>query len=182
MKNLVLVKRYTHGLVNALKDDADFGRVQGDLENLIGVMESHEELRGVLANPFLNAKKKAGIVREILDKMSCGDKTLRLVALLVEHGRLELLKEIAGSVPEAWNERQGRLTFEVSSAFPMTDSQKERLNAELERLEGKPVRLVYRIDPEILGGLTLRRGHIIYDISVEGDLLKLKEKIQEGQQ
>ncbi len=168
--------------MNALKDDADFLRVQGDLENLIAIMESHEELRGVLTNPFLNAGKKSGIVRDVLDKMSCAGKTIRLVGLLVEHGRIELLKEITASVPEAWNERQGRLTFEVSSALAMTDSQKKRLNAELERLEGKTVNLVYRIDPDILGGLTLRRGHVIYDISVEGDLLKLKDKIQEGQQ
>ncbi|HEX2694263.1 MAG TPA: F0F1 ATP synthase subunit delta, partial [Acidobacteriota bacterium] len=68
-----------------------------------------------------------------------------------------------------------------SSAVPLTDDQKVRLTATLESLERKPVSLGYRIDPGIIGGLALRKGNVVYDVSVEGDLLRLKEKITEGQ-
>jgi len=50
----------------------------------------------------------------------------------------------------------------------------------LERLEKKPVVLKYRIDPELVGGLMIKRKNIVYDISIKGSLLKLKEKIIEG--
>jgi F-type H+-transporting ATPase subunit delta len=180
MKNLVLVKKYAHGLVNALDDEEEFRLVRGDLENLLGVLEAHEPLRGALHNPFLNSKKKAAIIQDVIGQMGCHDKTKRLIGLLADHGRLDILKDLAGMIPEIWNELKGRLTFEVSTALSMNDAQKERLGAELEKLEGKPVRLVYIMDPEILGGLRLKRGNIITDLSVEGDLLKLKEKIQEG--
>jgi F-type H+-transporting ATPase subunit delta len=99
----------------------------------------------------------------------------------VEHGRLEFLPDIVAAAPAAWNERQGVLTFEVSSVVPLTEKQKDRLKIELERLERKPVSLAFQADPAIIGGLSLRKGNIVYDVSVEGDLLKLKEKIQEGQ-
>jgi F-type H+-transporting ATPase subunit delta len=85
------------------------------------------------------------------------------------------------TAPEAWNERQGIATLEVASVVPLTDGQKARLEAALERLEGRPVSLDYRIDPEIIGGLALRKGNVVYDVSVEGDLSRLKEIIIEGQ-
>jgi F-type H+-transporting ATPase subunit delta len=147
----------------------------------VSLIRSREDLRGVLANPFLNARKRVGIVRDIVNRMGCLDKTIRFLSLVVEHGRLENLPEIAAAAPGAWNEKQGVLTFEVSSVVPLTEDQKDKLKVELERLEGKPVSLVFQTDPAIIGGLSLRKKNIVYDVSVEGDLLRLKEKIQEGQ-
>jgi F-type H+-transporting ATPase subunit delta len=181
MKNSILIKRYTGGLVGALADEAEFRRTLGELEGFALLVETREDLRGALANPLLKASRRKEIVREILEGTGALDKTVRLVALLAEHGRLEFLPGIVAAAPEAWNERHGIATLEVASVVPLTDAQKGRLAEVLERLEGRPVRLVYRIDPAIIGGLALRKGNVIYDVSIEGDLLRLKEKILEGQ-
>jgi F-type H+-transporting ATPase subunit delta len=181
MKNQLLAKKYTQGLVGALKDVSEFRRVQGEIEGFVDLLRSREDLRGVLANPFLKAGKKAGIVRNIVGQLGYLDKTSRFLSLVVEHGRLEFLSDILAAAPAAWNERLGVLTFEVSSVVALTVPQKERLKAELERLEKKPVSLVFQANPAIIGGLSLRKANIVYDVSVEGDLLRLKEKIQEGQ-
>jgi F-type H+-transporting ATPase subunit delta len=181
MKNPTLVRKYTQGFVAAMADEAEFRRVLGELESFAGLVAAREDLRRALANPFLNARKRAGIVREVLERSGAGEKTVRLILLLAEHGRLKILPEIAAAAPEAWNARRGIATLEVSSVVPLTDDQKVRLEATLERLEGKPVSLGYRIDPGIIGGLALRKGNVVYDVSVEGDLQRLKEIITEGQ-
>lgn len=181
MKNPILVKKYTQGLVAALTDESEFRRVIGELEGFAGLVADREDLRRALVNPFLNARKRAGIAREVLERKGAAAKTVRLILLLAEHGRLELLPEIAAAAPEAWNERHGIVTLEVASVVPLTADQKVRLEAALELLEGKPVSLGYRIDPGIIGGLALRKGNLVYDVSIEGDLQRLKEKITEGQ-
>ncbi len=180
MKNQLLAKRYSRGLVGALKDEAEFRRVQGEIESFSSLIESREDLRSALSNPLLNASKRVAIVREILSRMGCLEKTTRFLSLVARHGRLEILPEIVAGAPAAWNEKQGVLTFEVSSVVPLTEGQKNRLMAELERLERRAVSLAFQVDPAIIGGLSLRKGNIVYDVSVEGDLMKLKEKIQEG--
>jgi len=180
MKNQLLANKYSRGLVGALKDEAEFRRVQGEIESFVGLMRSREDLRSALSNPLLSTNRRTGIVRDILGRMGCLEKTVRFLTLVARHGRLEILPEIAAGAPAAWNEKQGVLTFEVLSVVPLTDQQKNRLKAELERLEKKFVSLAFRADPTIIGGLSLKKGNIVYDASVEGDLLKLKEKIQEG--
>lgn len=180
MKKQTLIRKYAQGLVNALADEAEYRRVRNELESFARLAESNAALRGALSNPFLGAGKKKEIVREILEAAGGGGKTVRLILLIMDHGRMDSLPDIAGAIPEIWNERQGVLTFEVSSAVPLSDAQKERLEAELRRIERKPVSLAFRIDATILGGLSLRKGNIVYDISVEGDLMKLKEIILEG--
>ncbi|HEX2695922.1 MAG TPA: F0F1 ATP synthase subunit delta, partial [Acidobacteriota bacterium] len=116
MKNPTLVRKYTQGFVAAMADEAEFRRVLGELEGFAGLVAGREDLRRALANPFLNVRKRAGIAREVLERGGAGAKTVRLILLLAEHGRLELLPEIAAAAPESWNERRGIATLEVSSA------------------------------------------------------------------
>jgi len=180
MKQKTLIRRYAQGLVNALADEAEYRRVRAELEGFTGLAESHATLRALLSNPFLGARKKKEIIREILEATGSDGKTIRLILLIMDRGRMDLLPDIGKAIPEIWNERQGVLTFEVSSVVPLSDVQKERLEVELRRIERKPVSLAFRIDPKLLGGLSLKKGNIVYDASIEGDLMKLKEIIREG--
>jgi F-type H+-transporting ATPase subunit delta len=67
----------------------------------------------------------------------------------------------------------------VSSVIPLSPSQKDRLEETLSSLEQRSIKLEYRIDPSLIGGLSIRKGNMVYDVSIEGDLERLKQKIVE---
>lgn len=180
MRNQILIKRYTQGLVNSIKDETEFSTLSRDLSDFQRHLHEQKELRNVLISPFLSATKRVKIADEFLSKTSYRGKTKRFIRLLVENSRLELLSEIMDCLPEAWNEEKGIDTYEVASVVPLSKSQRKRLAEKLEALEKKPVVLKFRIDPELLGGLWIKRRNIVYDISLKGYLTKLKEKISEG--
>jgi F-type H+-transporting ATPase subunit delta len=180
MKSQILVKRYTLGLVNSIKDEAEFSALLGELSAFSELFHTHKELKDTLLNPFLPTSRKVQIVHELLAITSSGKKAQRFILLLVENDRLELLPEIIESLPDAWNEEKEVDMYEVASVIPLSDDQRKKLKVKLERLEKKPAVLKYRIDPELVGGLLIKRKNIVYDISIKGSLLKLKEKIIEG--
>lgn len=177
MKNLTLVKKYASGLAQALQDDKEFASVGAEIRTFLDLFLSREDLRHALVSPFANARKKAAILDEILPGLGLGPKASRFLALLLHHKRMELLPEIVEALPEAWSEKQGIVTFEVASAVPLVEAQIARLTRILEVSEKKPVRLVLKADPGIVGGLAVRKGHIVYDASVEGELTALKERL-----
>ena len=180
MRNKVLVNKYAQGLVQALGDDSEFRAVEDDIRGFLELLSGSAELGKALMSPFLNSRKKAGLLEGVLKRAGSGPKTIRFLSLLLDHKRLELLGDIAAALPETWNEQRGVLTIEVTSAVPLAEEQKERLRKGFEVLEGKPVSLVYRIDAGIVGGLSLRKGHIVYDASIHGNLMNIKDRIQEA--
>jgi len=180
MKNQVLVKRYTQGLVHALKDDDEYDRLSSQLREFLDFQSRQKELSEVFSFPFIPTSRKMEIMRAVLDKMKLADKTERFLLLLVEKGRWVLLSDILEMLPDLWNEEKGIVTFEVSSMVSLSDAQKGKLAEKLEKLEQRKVFLKYRIDPELIGGLSIRKGNIVYDASIRGNLEKLKEKICEG--
>lgn len=180
MKKLLLVRRYAQGLVNALEDDAEFEVVSRELTDFGERIVSHPALKEILASPFVAERKKAQVIQDILAASGFAEKTRRFILLLVENNRLALLEEIREALPVFWHESRGEAAFEISSVVTLGEDQKKRLREGLERLEGRPVFLQFLIDPGLVAGLSLRKGNLIYDASIKGQLAKIKERISEG--
>ncbi len=180
MKSRLLVKRYTQGLVGALKDEPEYAAVSRELAEFRELASGHGDLKAVLDNPFVNARKKTQVISDVLAGSGFTGKTSRFILLLLDHKRVDLLGDVLESLPVVWNERRGVATFEVSSVVALAEAQKDRLKEELERLEGRPVYLRYSIDPGLVAGFSLRKGNIIYDVSLRGHLERIKHKISEG--
>jgi F-type H+-transporting ATPase subunit delta len=175
-----LIKRYTQGLVEALRGEKEFLTLSRELSGLAELFLSHKQLLEALSNPFLANDKKIQIIKDILAKKKLSKKTSRFILVLAENDRLELLPEILELLPLLWNEKKGISTYEVFTAVPLKEIQKKELKKKLEFLEKRPVFLNYSLDPELIGGLALRKGNIVYDISLKGSLSKMRERIIEG--
>jgi F-type H+-transporting ATPase subunit delta len=180
MTKRVLVKRYAQGFIRAIKDEDEYLTLYQELLGFEEILTAQKELSDTLLSPFLPTGKKVELAGEVVTKASFQPKNQRFIRLLVENGRFELFHEILESLPEFWNESKGISTFVVTSVIPLTDDQKQRLVKKLEVLEKKPVFLKYRQDSDLVGGLSVQKGNIIYDASVRGNLERLKQLIIEG--
>lgn len=179
MKNKSLIRRYTQGLLGALQNDDEYTQVYRELGGFAGLLAAQKKLHNMLSRPFLPTSKKKKIVEEILSQASLQTKTSRFILLLVENERLEILPDLVEFLPDFWNAEKGIATYLVSSVVPLSDEQKLKLETQLEIYSKKPVILKYNLEPELIGGILVRKGNIIYDASIKGHLEKLQEQIIE---
>ncbi|NPA92461.1 MAG: F0F1 ATP synthase subunit B [Chloroflexi bacterium] len=66
---------------------------------------------------------------------------------------------------------------EVISALPLTDEEKEVIIKDLLAKVGKEVKVTFKVDPSIMGGLVIRIGDKVLDGSVSGQLQELRESL-----
>jgi len=180
MKSPVLIRRYAQGLINSIEDKGEFESISGELQEFSQFLLKEKKLLGTLTSAFLPTAKKVEIAAQVLEKISLKEKSRRFILLLVENNRLPLLAEMLKLLPVFWNEEQGISTFEVRSVIPLQAAQKQRLEKKLAHLEQRPVSLTFTIDSSLIGGLSIRKGNIVYDVSLLGDLERLRQKIHEG--
>jgi F-type H+-transporting ATPase subunit delta len=179
MRSQILIRRYAQGLISSAKEEGEFGSLYAELGEFEKFLSSHTKLHDTLMSPFLPATKKREIADLILEKTSIGAKARRFLLLLVENNRLPILPQLLERLPLMWNEERGIATFEVSSVMPLKPAQKKRLEERLASLERSPVALTYKIDPSLIGGLSIRKENIVYDASIRGDLERIQQKIAE---
>ena len=92
-----------------------------------------------------------------------GDVLYNFLVVLNDHERFELLRSIRTLYQELLNERRNLLPVYVTSAVPLTDPQRERLLTLLRQGMQREPLLREQVDPDLLGGLTIRAGDWLYD-------------------
>ena len=127
------------------------------------------EMRGQIAALAIAAAQK--VVGETLDEK-------RQQALVesffsgVRDGRVEAIAKI---VPEDMERAKGAVT--VTSALPLAEKEQAAISQELTKRLGDDVDLVFRVNPQILGGLVVRVGDRVVDGSAAGQLERLQQSL-----
>ena len=172
----VVARRYARALLDVAREKGDSG-LREELSELAAVFAGSPELRTVLVHPRIPAEKKIAVVGALWRKDRPSKLLERLVALLVEKRRIELLPVIAKAYARLWNAERGIVEAEAVSAFPMEAAASHALSAAVGGVLGKQVELREQVDPSLVGGLLLRMEGRVYDGSVRARLRALRERL-----
>ncbi|GGY88188.1 F0F1 ATP synthase subunit delta [Streptomyces poonensis] len=156
-------------LVDALEelaDTADFTAAQranalDDVEDELfrfgRIISSNTELRAALTNRSASGTAKTELLRSLLGGRA-NATTERLVTRLVTAPRGRSLESGLESLSKLAAERRNRMVAVVTSAVPLSDTQRQRLGAALAKLYGRAMHLNLDVDPEVVGGIRVQVG------------------------
>jgi F-type H+-transporting ATPase subunit delta len=171
-----VARRYARALLDVALQQGDPEALRGELREATALLAGQAELRAALEHPALPAEAKKKVVDAVWGRR--GSKVLaRLMALLVERGRMGLLPGIEESFTALWNAHRGTVAAEAVSAVALDEAQTEAVAQALRRATGKDVELEFRADPALLGGLVVKMSGRTYDGSVRGRLKSLRERL-----
>jgi F-type H+-transporting ATPase subunit delta len=139
------------GTLDAVEDELfRFGRI----------VATSPELRAALGAKAADETATAArvrLVRGLLDGRA-DEVTVRLAVRLVEHPRGRSLESGLDALSTLAAGRRDRSVAVVTSAVPLTDTQRQRLGDALARLYGRRIQLNLDVDPAVLGGISVRIG------------------------
>lgn len=179
MKNIRVAKRYALAMFNSAKEMNILDTVRTDVALIEKYMHVSHEFRAVMHSPIIQAWRKKGILKELLEKDVHGF-TLSFMELLCDKGREDLHTEIFNQFTELYNVHNRLLPIVVTSAVALTDSAKATLENNIQtKTAMKPI-ASYKIDSDLKGGLTVLVGDTLLDNSVRSQLDRLYHSLQSG--
>ena len=155
----------------------DAARAVASLREIAAMLAGSADLRRVWENPAVPAEQKRHLLDAIVKEQGIDKPVRNLVAVLIDHRRVQFLPRIVQQLGKELDARMGFAEAQISSARELADPEKRELEAQIGRVTGKKVRAQYGLDASLLGGAVVRVGSTIYDGSVKGQLEKIKEAI-----
>jgi F-type H+-transporting ATPase subunit delta len=171
-----LARRYARALVDVALDKGEAEAVGSDLRSAVMTIEGHAELRAVLRHRALSAERKRGIVAGLWKE----GLVARLLAMLAERNRMELLPAIRDEFEKAWNQSRGVQSAEAVTAIPLAEGQAQALREAIGSILGLALELKVRVDPRVLGGVRVSVGGRTYDGTVRTRLRDLRDRLAAG--
>jgi len=143
--------------------------VEDELFRVSRAVAGAPDLRAALSDLSAPVESRAALIEGLLGGRTT-EETRRLVrqAVVAPRGRtFDRTAEIYGQVAA---DRRSRLVATVTAVDPLTEEQRRRLAAVLQRIYGHEVHLNVQLDPTLVGGIRVELGDEVIDGSVESRL------------
>ncbi|MEV8324872.1 F0F1 ATP synthase subunit delta [Kitasatospora sp. NPDC056731] len=151
--------------------------VEDELFRFSRVVSGSHELRAALTEPKAGIAAKAALINKLLGGRAHAG-TVRLVTAIVNAPRGRSLEQGLESYSKLAAARRGRVVALVTTAVPLSDTQKERLSGALARMYGRQVHLNIDVDPEVVGGVRVQVGDEIIDGTVSSRLEGARQSLE----
>ena len=172
--------RYARALLDVAIQVSDPVRIGAELETLVAATRENRDLEYVFASPTVPAPARINVVKAVAEQSGMAPPLARLLVMLAERGRLELLPDLLEVYRERLLAHQNIVRATVTSAAPLADETMKTLAERLSRATGKQVQLTSAVDPALIGGVVTRIGGTVYDGSLRTQLQKMKQRLVEN--
>lgn len=169
--------RYARALLDVATKEGDPEKAAQELDDFIQLLRGHAALERVMLNPAVPAGRKRAAVVELTKLANVSPIVSKLLGMLAERDRLELLDELSAAYRQLLLDRSGVVRAEVTTTVPLSRERTETIAQRLTAITGKRISMVTKIDKEIIGGVVARVGSIVYDGSVATQLKLLRERL-----
>jgi F-type H+-transporting ATPase subunit delta len=139
--------------------------VEDELFRFSRMVAADVNLRDAFAARTVGSDRKGALVRTLLEG-NVSAETLRLAVQAAVAPRSMRTEQALDHYLEAAAARRRQLVAEVVAATPLTEAQRSRLSAALQRIYGRDIRINLDVDPEVLGGLRIQVGGELIDSTV----------------
>jgi len=171
---LTIARPYAEAVFKLAREGNALPSWSDALARLASVAQS-PDARNLIGNPRFNDTQVATLVADVAGELSAEQRNF--VQLLAGNERLGVLSEIREHFEALRNAHEGVLDARVSSAYPLSDAQVADVAATLEAKYARKVKISVAIDPELIGGISIRIGDEVLDTSVRGKLAQLADAL-----
>jgi F-type H+-transporting ATPase subunit delta len=155
----------------------DPAAVQRQMQDFADTLAGSAELRDVLTNPSVPKAQKLKVLDGLAPRMGLARQVRNLLAVVLEHERLDDFDEIRAEYRELADAHAGALEATITSARPLSWEARAELELGVEKLAGARVRATYVEDPALIGGAVVQIGSTVYDGSIRAQLTQLKSRM-----
>lgn len=172
--------RYASALFDLANDERKLAEVEEDMIRIQQFMDVSPDLTRMVRSPVFSADEQGKAITAIAAKASIAPLSSNFLKLLARNRRLFALADIIKAFRGITARHRGEVTAEVTSAHPLTEVQMNALTDTLTGTAGgKKVQITTKVDPALLGGLTVKMGSRLVDSSLRTKLNSLKMRMKE---
>ncbi len=166
---------YARSLFEVAKEHDKLDTIHEQLGQFADELDSNRELQVFFFSPYFSSAEKKEGIGKILDG---GDEYfVRFLELLAERHRVPVTFRIRREFDRLWAEENKLLNVTITSAVELDAETARSVGKQIEEQTGRKIELETKVDPDLVGGLKMQVGNMVFDASIRSRLEKLRREV-----
>ena len=175
-KQLKIAKNYAEALFKIGKEQNSAGKFYAQLKDVSVIIKNSDDLKTFFENPLISANDKKEIIYKIFGK-DFDLQIINLLNLLADNKRLELVDTVYYCFENLYEKMSNIKRITVTSAIELNSDSKKRLEKIIETKTGSKIIPAYKIKKNIIGGLIVKIGDKIVDLSLASKINDMEKQL-----
>ena len=174
MKEEILAKRYGEAFLRFTQNTFGPEKAATELKELEILLRQNPDFYQFLDNLDIEYTQKFQVVDKVLLNLS--QETRNFIKFLIEKGRIKIIFEVCAYLRINYT-GGGTLDSLLKTSYPLDVELIRRIKETLEAKLKKRINLHIELDPDLIGGVRVLAGNMLFDGSLQKRLDDLRKKL-----
>ena len=172
--------RYSLALYELAVEANMLSDVEDHSVSIINLIASNENFRSLIKNPTNNKDDQLNALSKISKHYKLNDLLTKFLCFLIFKRRFFYVVNILKSFVETCSFKRGELKAELISAKDLTEDEVNIIKVELAVNFSSKMKLNYKYDKSLIGGLIVQVGSTMVDTSIKNKLQQIENRMIEA--
>ena len=173
------VNSYSLALYELAKENNSLDLVEQQVNSIIKLIKQSEDFNILIKDPTNKQHEKLNAMKTISEKFNFNEIFKKFLNFLIFKRRFNNIEKILKDFLDICSNKRGEIRAKLTAAKELNNNDIEKIKNELAKNFGSNIKINYRHDPSLIGGLIVQIGSIMVDTSIKNKLQNIENKMIE---
>ena len=172
--------RYSLALYELAKESSELDEIEKNCSSFLTLIFNNNEFQSLIKNPTVKKEELLTSILKISEQFKFNSLLIKFLSFLVSKRRFFYVEKILKNFIETCSKKRGEMKAQLTSAKELSESEINNIKEELTKNFSLKIKLNYRYDASLIGGLVVQIGSTMVDTSIKNKLQKIENKMIEA--
>ena len=178
--SITSAERYSLALYELASENNVLSQVEDQSSSILNLISSSKDFSNLIKDPTNNQEDLLKVIDNISNNNKFESLLKNFLSFLVTKRRFFYVEQILKSFIETCSQKRGELKAELKSAKELSSDEISKITDELTKNFSSKIKLNYKHDESLIGGLVVQVGSTMVDTSIKNKLQQIENRMIEA--
>tara|TARA_B100000686_G_scaffold11665_1_gene11498 strand:- start:773 stop:1381 length:609 start_codon:yes stop_codon:yes gene_type:complete len=171
---------YSQALFELAHEKKLINDVEIQASSILKLINESIDFRDLIKDPTNKIDDQLKVIEEISNQFKFNELLKKFLGFIVSKRRFFYIEKILNDFLTICSNARGEIQAELLAAKELNENEINNIKNELSNNFGSNIKLNYKYDPSLVGGLILKVGSTMVDTSIKNKLQQIQKKMIEA--
>ena len=178
--SITSAERYSLALFELSEENNLLSQIEDQSSSILNLIEQSEDFSNLIKDPTTSQEDLLKVINTISENNKFESLFKNFLSFLIQKRRFFFVERILKSFIEICSEKRGELKAELRSAKQLSNEEIKQITEELTKNFSSKIKLNYKHDESLIGGLVVQVGSTMVDTSIKSKLQQIENRMIEA--
>ena len=178
--SITSAERYSLALFELSEENNLLSQIEDQSSSILNLIEQSEDFSNLIKDPTTSQEDLLKVINTISENNKFESLFKNFLSFLIQKRRFFFIERILKSFIEICSRKRGELKAELKSAKELSNEEIKKITEELTKNFSSKIKLNYKHDESLIGGLVLKVGSTMVDTSIKNKLQQIENRMTEA--